>query len=169
MDWYTILIIAHIVGVALGVGGATFAEVNLVYAKRDGEISPDENALMQSTYAVLRLGFFLLVLSGFGFLLYYRLSGAEELLYSSALWAKFAVIGILSASAVLMQLRLIPLLWGSAVSITSWYAALVLGVFARGDVNSSYVTILSIYALAVVTMYYILQLIHKKFVPHKEH
>ena len=80
-----------------------------------------------------------------------------------------SIIGILSASAVLMQLRLIPLLWGSAVSITSWYAALVLGVFARGDVNSSYVTIFSIYALAVVTMYYILQLIHKKFVPHKEH
>jgi len=168
MDWYTILVIAHIVGVALGVGGATFAEVNLVRALRDGEISPDESALMRGTYAILRLGFFMLVLSGFGFLLYYRLSGAEELLYSPTLWAKLAVIGALSVNAALMQMRFIPLVWGSAISITSWYAALILGVFMRSMEYLQITAVFSIYALSIVAMYFILQFIHKKFAPCKK-
>lgn len=163
VDWYTFLILTHIVGTVLGVGGATFAEVNLIRALRDGQVSPDESELMRGTYAVLRLGFFLLVLSGFGFLLYYRLHGLEELLYSAKLWAKLSIIGILAANAILLQTRTIPLLWGSALSITSWYAALTLGVL-RG-MDYAYFGVLAWYALAVVATYFVLREIHRRFIP----
>ncbi|KKW05411.1 MAG: hypothetical protein UY39_C0062G0001, partial [Candidatus Kaiserbacteria bacterium GW2011_GWC2_49_12] len=56
MDWYTFLIITHIIGTVLGVGGATFAEVHLIRALRDGTMSRDENSIMQATYAILRVG-----------------------------------------------------------------------------------------------------------------
>lgn len=167
MDWYIFLVVAHIIGTVLGAGGATFAEINLVRALRDGEISPDENALMQGVYFVLRSGFFILVISGFGFLLYYRLLGTEEMLYSQALWAKLVVIGILSANAVLIQLHWVPLVLGSAITITSWYTVLTLGVLVR-YVEFSYTTVFSIYAFVIVIMYFILQFVHKKFVQHKE-
>lgn len=165
--WQPILVIVHIVGTVLGVGGATFAEVNLVRALRDGAVSPDEDELMKSTYAVLRFGLFLLVLSGFGFLLLYRLNDVAERLYSIALWAKLTIIGILVINVMLLQSRRIPLIWGSAISITSWYAALVLGVILR-KAYYSYAGFLVIYAMAVIIMFFVLRFIHRKFTAHKK-
>lgn len=161
MEWLPALVLVHIVGAVLGAGGATFAEINLVRALRDGEISPDESELMKGAYAVLRLGFFLLVLSGFAFLLYFRLMDKTQFLYSPEFWAKLTIIGALSINAILLQTRKINILWGSAISLTSWYAALALGVLRKMDYP--YFATLLVYALAVVVMFFILRAIHKKF------
>lgn len=161
MDIYTLLVVTHIIGTVLGVGGATFAELNLIRALRDGEVSIDESELMRGAYAVLRLGFFMLVVSGFGFLLYYRLMGMEELLYSEKLWAKLSIIGVLSVNAILLQLRKINLIWGSAISITAWYAALILGSM-RG-LDYSYFGVLLYYSLSIPIAYLVLRLVHNKF------
>lgn len=161
MDWYPILVISHIVGTVLGVGGATFAEMNVVRALRDGKISPDESNLMRGTYAVLRLGFFIALISGFGFLVHYRLNGMEALLYEPKLWARMTIIGLIAVNAALLQLHKIPLLWGSAISLTSWYAALVLG--SLRSVEYSYSEVLAIYALAVVVVFFILKRITERF------
>ena len=48
----------------------------------------------------------------------------------------------------LLQARLMPFLIGTAVSLTSWYAALTLGVL--GKTSASYFEILAYYAVAVV-------------------
>jgi hypothetical protein len=166
MDLYTALVLAHVVGTVLGVGGATFAEVNLIRALKDGEITPEEGYLMRGVYAILRLGFFLLIVSGFGFLLYYRLHGMEEFLYSEKLWAKLTVIGVLSVNAILLQTHKIPLLWGSAISFVSWYMALALGVM-RG-VDYSYGMILIVYGILIILAYGGMKKIHAHFVPNKE-
>lgn len=162
MDWFQILIIMHLVGTVLGVGGATFAEINIMRALSDGVVSPDESNLMRGVYTTIRLGLFLTLISGFGFLVYYRLNGMEELLYAAKLWAKMTIIGFLSVNAILLQIRFIPFMWGSAISITSWYAALVLGSIRQ--IEYSYFAILAVYAAAVCVAFLILSRIHKKMV-----
>lgn len=162
MDWYSILVISHIVGTVLGVGGATFAEINILRALRDGKISDDESYLMSGAYKTLRLGFFIALVSGFGFLVVYRLQVMEELLYEPKLWAKMTIIGFIGLNAALLQMRIIPLLVGSAISITSWYAALILG--SLKNVEYSYIAILSMYGLAVAIAFFVLMNIHEKMV-----
>lgn len=163
MDLYTALVITHIVGTVLGVGGATFVEVHLVRALRDGVVSPEEGALMQTTYSVLRVGFFLLIMSGFGFLILARLSENVAWFYSVKFWIKLSIVGIIAANAALIQLRWIPILWGSAIALVSWYAALVLGVLRGGEYSPYW--ILGIYVVAIITVYAILREVHRRFIP----
>ena len=165
MDWHTALILGHIVGTVLGVGGATFAEVHLIRALRDGVMSADESSIMQTTYTIIRIGFFILILSGFGFLLLARLEDQATWFYSIKLWAKLGIVGIIGVNAALLQLRWIPLLWGSAIAITSWYAALILGAMGRGEY--SFFWIYAVYIAAIVVVYLILRAIHARYVPHK--
>ena len=165
MDWHTALILGHIVGTVLGVGGATFAEVHLIRALRDGVMSADESSIMQTTYTIIRIGFFILILSGFGFLLLARLEDQATWFYSIKLWAKLGIVGIIGVNAALLQLRWIPLLWGSAISLVSWYTALVLGVLGRGEYSFFWIYV--VYASAIVVVYFILRTIHARYVPHK--
>lgn len=166
MDLYTFLVLSHVIGTVLGVGGATFAEVLIVRALRDGQVSIEESDLMKATYVVLRLGLFILFVSGFSFLLYYRLNGFESALYSPKLWAKLSIIVVLVVNAVLLHIHRIPLLLGSAISSVSWYAALVLGVWRGLDVG--YFKILLVYLVFVGIAYVVLGQIHKKFIPPKK-
>lgn len=161
MDIYTILILTHLIGTVLGVGSATFAEVFYLKALKDGEVSPDEGALLKSTYAVLRVGLVLGVLSGFGFLLLYRFTGQEERLLDPKLWAKMTIIVILVINALMLQLHRIPMWLGASLSITSWYAAMILGTW-RG-VPYSYVEIMAGYIIAVIVMVFVLEFIKKKY------
>ena len=162
MDWQSALVIMHIIGTVLGVGGATFVEVHLVRALRDGVMSPEESAIMQTTYTVLRIGFFLLIISGFGFLILARLSEHTTWLYSIKFWMKLSIVGIIAANAALIQLRWIPILWGSAIAIVSWYAALVLGVL-RGVEQPLWIPV--IYVATIIIMYFILREVHRRYIP----
>ena len=148
MDGQTFLTIAHIIGTALGVGGATFAEIFYLKSARDGESDPFQSSALKTIFFVLRIGMVILVLSGFGFLILYRLSGQTELLYHPKLWAKLTIILVLLFGVIAWQARKAPLRWGSAVSLTSWYAALILGAW-RG-LEASYLTIMTVYLLAIV-------------------
>ncbi len=125
MDWHTFLIVIHLIGAVLGVGAATFAEIFLLKALRDGAVDPLENSFLKITYRVIRIGLALLVLSGFGFLILYRLTGLEERLFSPFLWAKLTMVGIILLNALLLQARKISLWLGSALSLTTWYAAML--------------------------------------------
>lgn len=163
MDWHTTLVTMHIVGTVLGVGGATFVEIHLIRALRDGVMSPDETVLMQTTYTVLRIGFFLLVLSGFGFLILARLSEHVAWFYSVKFWIKLAIVGIIALNAALIQLRWIPILWGSAIALVSWYAALVLGVMRGGEYSPYW--IVGVYIVAILVTYFVLREVHRRFIP----
>lgn len=161
MGIYSILILVHLVGTVLGVGAATFAEIFYLKALKDGEISPDEGALLKSTYSTLRVGLILSVLSGFGFLLLYRFTGQEERLLDPVLWAKMTVIVVLVINALLLQLHKIPMWLGASLSITSWYAAMVLGSW-RGN-PYSYIEIIVGYIVAVIIMVIVLEWIKKLY------
>lgn len=148
MSIYELLVIMHVVGTVLGVGSATFAEIHYTRFNSDDIITDDERKTLTTTYTVMRIGLFLLVISGFGFLLYFRLTEYTDILTSPTFWAKMTVVGILVCNALLLQARWMPFLIGTAVSLTSWYAALVLGVLR--ETSASYFEVLVYYAAAIV-------------------
>lgn len=153
MDWPTVLKISHIVGTVLGAGGATFAGIFLHSAKEDGVVDDTESRFLQLTYWVLRLGLIVLVVSGFGYLLYFRLSGFEERLYSPRLWAKLILTAILLINAILLQVRAVPLWFGGAISIVSWYSALVLGAWRSMDLSNWTLLILYLVIVSLVALF----------------
>src|SRR3989344_4006418 len=148
MSVYELLLIMHIIGTVLGVGAATFAEIHYTRFNSDDIITDDERKTLATTYTVMRIGLFLLVVSGFGFLLYFRLTEHVGILTSPSFWAKMTIVGVLVGNALLLQARLIPFAIGTAVSLASLYAALVLGVIGR--TSAGYFEILLYYAGAVI-------------------
>jgi hypothetical protein len=159
---YDILVLTHIIGTVLGVGGATFIEILLINALRDGKVTPEESTLMQASYNTLRIGFFLLILSGFGFLILARLTENNQWFYSLQFWAKLSIVGIIALNAALLGLKRIPLLWGSAIGLTSWYATLVLGVLRKAHFDL--IGIIVVYIVSIVITYVVLRKIHAHYV-----
>ncbi|MAF59479.1 MAG: hypothetical protein QF858_02845 [Candidatus Pacebacteria bacterium] len=161
MEIYPFLTISHIVGIVLGVGGATFAEFLYLRALKDGVVDAEEKIILDTTYRIIRIGLFLAVISGFGFLLLFRFTGAEERLLDPKLWAKMSIVIILAFNAVLLTMHKIPFWLGSSLSLTSWYAALILGSW-RPYPYSFMETIIA-YVIAVFVVAYILHLIRSRF------
>lgn len=155
MSLYELLIIVHIIGTVLGVGAATFAEIYYARFNSDDILSDDERKTLATTFVVLRIGLFILVVSGFGFLLYMRLTEYVEPLSSPTFWAKMTVVGVLVTNALLLQIRLIPLAVGAAVSLTGWYTALIFGVI--GKTSASYLELMLYFAVATVLVGFILE------------
>jgi hypothetical protein len=162
MDAYTLLIIAHLVGTILGVGGATMIEITLNKALRDGEMSLDERQILTPTYTVTRVGLVMALLSGFGFLLMYKLYGQTFRLYDPVLWAKIFVIVVIAVNALLLQAHKVSLYWGSALSFVSWWLAALLGIFLSNGVKYSFVSIMMVYVLALVVGAYLLHKIRTR-------
>lgn len=160
MDTYTLLVITHIIGTVLGVGGATFAEILALRAGRDGVFDDEESATLKVTYFVLRTGLALAILSGFGFLVFYRLNGFESALLDPKLWAKMTIVVIILLNAILWTAHKMPFWLGSPISLVSWYAALVLGTWR--DVPYSYVQIMLGYVVIVIIAGVILSYIRKR-------
>ena len=118
---------------------------------------------LKTTYFILRIGIILLVLSGFGLLILNRLEGATQYLYNPRLWAKLTLTLVIVVNAILLEIRLIPIWLGFSLSFTSWYAALVLGLW-RGASAAGYVTIMLWYIIAVFVVAFILGAIKKWYV-----
>jgi len=150
----------HIIGVILGTGGATFAEIFYLKAKRDGVFEPLEVDYLKLSYFVLRTGLFLLVLSGFGLLLSLRFHEFGAPLLGVKLWAKLLIVLIIILNAFLIQARKMPMWLGSSLSITSWYTATILGLW-RG-IPYSFGQIMIFYLLSVMLVAYILHIIDKR-------
>jgi hypothetical protein len=166
MDLYAFLIVMHIAGTILGVGGSTFAEVLSIQAQRDGKFTPEEGQMLHATFKVLRVGMLLLLLSGFGLLLYYRLIGATGVLLEPMLWAKLTFMFIIVINALLLQAKMVPFIVGGTVSFTTWYAAFIVGAW-RG-LQYDYVTLMFGYLVALFVVGYLLHRIHLYLIPPKQ-
>lgn len=151
--------ISHIIGTVLGVGGATFAEIFYLKSAKDGQIEAYESSTLKTIFYVLRIGLIILVLSGFGYLILARLTGNTELLYEPKLWAKLTIIIVLLFGVIAWQAKKVPIWLGSSGSLTSWYAALILGAW-RG-LEASYFSIMIVYLLAVLFVAAALSIIRK--------
>ena len=135
------------------------AEIFYLKAKRDGIIEPLEIDHLKTIYFILRIGLFILIISGFGLLLFYRLIGAGEALLNPKLWVKLSIVVILVFNAFLIQAKKIPMWLGASISLTSWYGALILGAWRTLD--ASFISIIIVYVVAVFIVAGILDLIKK--------
>lgn len=182
MDLKTLLIIAHIIGTSLGVGGATVGDFLFFKSVKDGTLDASELRLLKVVSSVVWIGFIILVFSGFGFLLWYRLTAPEAaLIYNPKLWAKLAVVGVILVNGLVMHGKLYPLLEANvgkrlatgdfpkraglafttgAISIISWYTTLILGVWKMPE--ASFLAILGVYALILAIGIFIAHVIGRK-------
>jgi hypothetical protein len=160
MDWSTFLRIGHIVGTALGAGAATLVEFQLFAAKRNGSVSRSEGQLLSVTYWIIRIGLILIIFSGFGFFLNYRLTDRSTLLFEPRFWAKITITGILVVNAFMMHVRKVPLWIGAAISITAWYAAIILGAWRRLD--AGYLMIMTMFCVVLLPVMWLMRYLHDR-------
>ena len=142
---YSILVIVHIIGTAIGAGGATYSDFLFYKVIKDGKIDRDEYDLLKMSSFLVWSGYLILIASGLGFLLHPDFLGIADKLY-----AKLVIVTIILVNAVIMHRKIFPCLkvhvrhrrkltkqpFGASigvtltagtVSIVSWYAALIIG------------------------------------------
>lgn len=161
IEWHTIFLIGHIVGVALGVGGATSSDLIFFRSLADGTLDRSELKLLRSMSMLIWCGLALLIASGIGILC---LAHAENptlgFIPSEKVAAKLSVVGILTLNGLVFATIIQPILDSlegkrltpallrphlsliltcGAISVTSWYTALILGAIGRVDVSYGFV------------------------------
>lgn len=163
MDTHGILILGHIIGTILGVGGATFIEIHLNMALRDGKMDDTEKGFMKKDFLLTRIGMSLAFVTGIGFVLEYYFNNQLFRLMDGVFWAKMCIIAIIIVNAVLLDKHKIGLYWGSAFSFVSWWAAMLLGTFLTsgtkffpGNVPVSFISIMAVYGVIVIISAYTL-------------
>ena len=170
MDISLFITLFHIIGVAIGVGGATVSDVLFFRAMADKRISRDEIALLHTLGMMLWVGLFILFASGLGFLAL-QLINTGTVTYLGEPWfqSKMTIIAVLFTNALVMHWYIFPFMYDhlnqklnyetmrpklalfattGVVSIASWYTALTLGV-TRG-LDFSYGLILNLYFAILV-------------------
>ena len=163
MDLHTILVILHVAGVILGVGGATIAEVNLIQALRDGKIDSSEKALMHANYTVIRVGMVFVLLSGLALVWWWlTVEGNDWVITSGKILVKDVMMGAIFLNAFLLTKHWVPLWLGAAISFTSWWGATILGLWRT---SHSFWAILIAYIIAIGLVALAQHLIRKKFIP----
>ncbi len=153
-EHYRFILILHIVGVSLGVGGATISDVFFFRFLKDYKISHKEASVLDAVSDVIWAGLAILILTGLG--LY--LPNSEELIQNPRFLTKMAVVAVITINGAVLNLKVQPhlmkitfgehehhegemvfhrrLAFGlGAVSLVSWYSA-VFFAMARGLPNS---------------------------------
>ena len=160
MNWQNALAITHVIGVALGVGGATLNEIFYLKFKTmlGSQVSPSGNTLFALIRRTFYAGLALLIVSGLGFVVLYWFNGVQEFFSNPRLLAKLTIVAILLVGLVVSRAKQQTFL-ASAVSLASWYGALAIGTWRTLD--ASYGTIMGWYGIAVIAFIVVLLLIRR--------
>lgn len=170
MDFKTFLIIVHLVGLVVGLGGATVADILFMRSLLRNRISREEFKALKLVTDFVVIGLGLLVLSGFA-LMYANYIAQPESLMNEKVWAKVTIILALGLNGLAMHEYIIPLFEKNldrrlfrapdfrknslvmficgGISFVSWYGALVLGTWKMASIYS-YGQVTGVYALLVV-------------------
>jgi len=176
--WPIFFEIAHLVGIAIGAGGAFVADLMFLKSVKDEKISKTEFGFLQLGSRLVWLGLLILILSGIGLFLL----KPEELMHSSKFLAKMTIVGIILTNGFFFYrihlprfqrhtgehfpssdefVRSIPfILTSGAISLVSWLAAIALG--ALRSLPYSYWQIIAVYAALVIGAALLLLLFKRK-------
>lgn len=177
-----LLTIAHLLGVALGAGGAFVSDFLFASSIKDKSFSRTEIRFLNLGGKIVWLGLITLVISGIGL---FSLDPAKYL-ESSKFLAKMAIVAIITLNGIVFHLSHIPriirhagehfpssdefirkrhlLLISGAISGTSWISALILG--SLRTIPYSFGTIMSIYVVVVSTAILVALLLRQRMLPH---
>ena len=179
--WKVVLVIAHAMFAAVGVGATTVTDVLFFKFLRDYRISTSEVDIMNTLSKVLWICIFSLIATGIGFVYL----GYPEIFENTKFVAKTIIVGIIALNGVLLNLVISPKLLhisfgephhhlpgelhrirrlafaSGAVSIVSWYSA-----FLLGSVRSLPLSVFGIFAIYIVVVLFAVagsQFFEKKF------
>lgn len=156
MDWLTFLKLWHILGTVLGVGATTFSEVFYLKFLARGEHKPLEEEILKFFYRIIRLGTVILVFSGFGYLVLWRLKVlGPEVFFSDRFLAKMTVVMVLLFTAFGLNFKLISPKIGGAIAFSSWYVVMILGIWRK--IPFSLPIIILGYVIVTCFVYYVLE------------
>ncbi len=177
----TSVLIAHLFGVTLGLGGATISDIFFFKFLKDFQISEKEAEVLHTLSQIIWVALIILILSGVA--LY--LPASERLNESSKFLLKMVVVLVLSVNGLFLNLligpRLVRLSFRGpgedpqgnvrrlrrfafalgAVSMTSWYTAFILG--ALRAVPLSFPVLLLGYLLLVGLAVSMSQVVERSF------
>ncbi len=157
--------IVHILGAVIGAGGAFISDIIFLKSIEDKNIDKIEFSFLNLLSKVVWFGLIVLLISGIGL---FALD-AEKFIESSKFLAKMTILTIILINGIVFHFLHIPyikrsfhrklfdyssrhqgviLVLSGAVSLVSWFSALVLGTM-RG-LTLSYAEILSIYVCLLI-------------------
>lgn len=154
-EYHDLIAVFHVFGVALGLGGATIADILFFKFLKDFRISEWEADVMRTLSQTIWFALAILILTGLG--LY--LPEAEELNQSAKFLAKMIVVAVIIVNGAFLNLlvapKLVKISFGEkhehqsgelhherkiafalgAVSIVSWYSAFILGIARQAPLD----------------------------------
>jgi hypothetical protein len=163
MEWQmslkTALLIGHIIGVAMGAGGATMSDTLFLTSIRDNYIDASECKLLKVASKIVVLGLIILCATGGAFFLVGDVP-------SDRFWAKMTIVSVAVINGYIMHRKLFPvfekcsqeeipllsdtflahirlMVSAGAISALSWYAAVILGTWR--SLSLSYLEIMAGY------------------------
>lgn len=158
---FQLLLVIHIIGLGFGFGGAIASDFMFIHALRDWKINQTEFGFLKLASRIVWTGVILLALSGIGMFLF----SPSSFISSPKFMAKMTIVGILVINGFIFHYKHIPLIGkntdkdlpsakefvsksralfiSGAISMVSWFSALVLG--ALRSVPLSYISIMLIY------------------------
>jgi len=168
MSLLTLFYILHLIGIAVGVGGATVSDYLFFRSIRDRKLSFDEFNLLRSMHLILWGGLALLIFSGTGMLaVQYFATGSVAV--SGMFFAKMTIVLIILLNGFAFKKLAFPVLKAcvdrplhqdggfaknlwllsliGAISIVSWYSALLLG--ALRTIELPYIFVMTLYVFLV--------------------
>ena len=100
--------IVHFVGLALGLGTATFLDLLMLRFMVRSKIRPSHVQAFNFGTKIVVAGLVMLWISGLSFLIYYLAWDPEKLL-NPKIWAKLSIVGVLTANAVFLHKLVLPM------------------------------------------------------------
>jgi len=145
MDIHTVYIIVHLIGVALGAGGAVMSDLMFFMAIKDRKISRTEMSFLELGSKMVWVGLSVLILSGVTLFL----EDPSRYLESSKFVTKMIIVFVIFANGLVFHWRHLPtihkylgkylhrsrsfmrnskaLVISGVVSLISWLATIILG------------------------------------------
>lgn len=188
-EYRDILGIIHLIGIAIGVGGATIADIFFFRFLKDFRVSERESDMMRAFSNILWFAQAILVISGIGLYLpeIKRLIQSPEFLVKAIVVAVIIINGAISN--LLVAPKLVKISFGEkyghedgkirrirrtafalgAISVVSWYAALILnalpktrfGLLPVSADSTGFISLLAAYLLLLFTAIFASQIFER--------
>jgi hypothetical protein len=159
---FTALICVHLIGLALGMGGATTGDLLILRGMIRGGPFPTD--LLKDLSWAIWIG--VATLTASGFMLFAMKPTAY--VHSSGFLAKMIVVGVLILNGLVLHTRLpklelsVATLMLGAISTVSWYSSMAIAMF-RSRVHLSVVDYISLYLIAVAVFWRLSCRLYERF------